>query len=438
MNQLMNIVFTVMLLTIVGCGGHDHGDEHGETHGKHQEELAASAVTQWTAKSELFSENKALVVLKETPFAVHLTDLNGFKPVTQGQVKLVFKNPQGEEVFIAKEPSHPGIFRPIAKVSKPGKYQVKIILEGSLTDEHDLGEMTVYPSIKEAPKEQEEEEASSSIPFLKEQQWKGGFDVKEIEEKELYETIVTQAEVRAPLNSFSAVIAPVSGEVVAPAGGFPLLGAGVKGGQVLFEIKDQNNHRTPIVSTHAGIVSLIHVGDGDQVEKERKLVDLINLKTIWIEVKVYESDMARLTSQASAIIEIPGSSSTLQADRLVSTSGSLDTVSRTVSMIFEAKNPPEGLMIGSHVKAYIRTQKSKKTPVIPMSALVDEDGKMVAYVQTEGEAFEKRELTLGIREGNLIQVLSGLQAKEYVVTEGAYSIRLMSVSSQLPAHGHAH
>jgi membrane fusion protein, heavy metal efflux system len=122
----------------------------------------------------------------------------------------------------------------------------------------------------------------------------------------------------------------------------------------------------------------------------------------------------------------------------VSTSGSLDTVSRTVSMIFEAKNPPEGLMIGSHVKAYIRTQKSKKTSVIPMSALVDEDGKMVAYVQTEGEAFEKRELTLGIREGNLIQVLSGLQAKEYVVTEGAYSIRLMSVSSQLPAHGHAH
>ena len=76
--------------------------------------------------------------------------------------------------------------------------------------------------------------------------------------------------------------------------------------------------------------------------------------------------------------------------------------------------------------------------VVPVSALVDEDGRAVAFVQVSGETFEKRDLTLGIRDGAFVQVLSGLAEGERVVTKGAYAIRLASVSTTIPAHGHAH
>jgi membrane fusion protein, heavy metal efflux system len=62
----------------------------------------------------------------------------------------------------------------------------------------------------------------------------------------------------------------------------------------------------------------------------------------------------------------------------------------------------------------------------------------IAFVQVAGETFETRDLTLGIRDGEFVQVLSEVAEGERVVTKGAYAIRLASVSATIPAHGHAH
>ncbi|MFN7142023.1 MAG: efflux RND transporter periplasmic adaptor subunit, partial [Limisphaerales bacterium] len=75
---------------------------------------------------------------------------------------------------------------------------------------------------------------------------------------------------------------------------------------------------------------------------------------------------------------------------------------------------------------------------IPESAIVEEEGRPIAFVQLSGETFEKRDLTLGIRGGGRVQVLEGIEEGERVVSRGAYAIRLASVSNVIPAHGHAH
>jgi multidrug efflux pump subunit AcrA (membrane-fusion protein) len=76
--------------------------------------------------------------------------------------------------------------------------------------------------------------------------------------------------------------------------------------------------------------------------------------------------------------------------------------------------------------------------VIPVSALVEEQGIFYVYVQTEGESFQKRELKLGANDGKKVQVLSGLTEGERVVTKGGYQIKLAQASGILPAHGHEH
>jgi multidrug efflux pump subunit AcrA (membrane-fusion protein) len=76
--------------------------------------------------------------------------------------------------------------------------------------------------------------------------------------------------------------------------------------------------------------------------------------------------------------------------------------------------------------------------VIPVSALVEEQGIFYVYVQTEGESFQKRELKLGANDGQKVQVLSGLSEGERVVTKGGYQIKLSQASGALPAHGHEH
>jgi len=45
---------------------------------------------------------------------------------------------------------------------------------------------------------------------------------------------------------------------------------------------------------------------------------------------------------------------------------------------------------------------------------------------------------LGVRNSGMVQVLEGISPGDRVVTKGAYLIRLSTMSSAVPAHGHVH
>ena len=67
----------------------------------------------------------------------------------------------------------------------------------------------------------------------------------------------------------------------------------------------------------------------------------------------------------------------------------------------------------------------------------EEQGVHYIYIQVDEEGYMKREVTLGASNGKETQILAGLKAGERVVTQGAYQVRLASVSASIP-HGHEH
>lgn len=76
---------------------------------------------------------------------------------------------------------------------------------------------------------------------------------------------------------------------------------------------------------------------------------------------------------------------------------------------------------------------------MPETALIDDNGQNEVFVQSGGESFQRRVLKLGMRDRGYVQVISGLNEGERVVTKGAYLVFLASSSpAQLGAHGHAH
>src|SRR5215212_8308976 len=67
-------------------------------------------VTDWTDKTELFMEYPPLVAGKTALFAVHLTQMHDFKPVTAGQAKVEFTPEAGgpPTALVGPKPSRPG------------------------------------------------------------------------------------------------------------------------------------------------------------------------------------------------------------------------------------------------------------------------------------------------------------------------------------------
>jgi len=96
------------------------------------------------------------------------------------------------------------------------------------------------------------------------------------------------------------------------------------------------------------------------------------------------------------------------------------------------------LRIGQSLFARLGKSRAEERVSVPVSALVDDGGRPVVFVQLDGESFERRPVRTGASGGKYIQIAEGLKSGERVVSRAAYLIRLAALSTQIPAHGHVH
>ncbi len=111
---------------------------------------------------------------------------------------------------------------------------------------------------------------------------------------------------------------------------------------------------------------------------------------------------------------------------------------RTVPVVFEVASARGPFTFGQFAQATVPIGGGVNGLAVPNNAILDDKGTPVAYVQTGGEIFARRILTLGARDGTRTQVLAGLALGERVVTVGAYQVRLASLSGGDFAGGHGH
>jgi RND family efflux transporter MFP subunit len=196
--------------------------------------------------------------------------------------------------------------------------------------------------------------------------------------------------------------------------------------------------RSPV----AGTVVTARMTPGALLEAGQELFTIVDLEHVWIEGRLFESDLAKVHDVEHVRFVMPALPTPLilsAPDAHLMTIGSvIDPVTRSVPLIIETKNPQGQLRIGMHGELFVPTGETVRGLAIPTSAVVDDKGVASAFVQRVGETFERRELILGIQSNGYVHVTAGLVAGERVVTKGAYRVHLASLSSELPAHGHAH
>jgi len=192
--------------------------------------------------------------------------------------------------------------------------------------------------------------------------------------------------------------------------------------------------RAPI----SGEVTARHIVPGARVAPGDELFSIVDPSVVWLAVNVPAARVSDVRSGSGAHFRLEGSPLSHEARRMISRGSMLDSITRTIPVVYEVPNPAGGITIGANARASVRTGRRATGLVLPASAVLNEDGRPIAYVQVEGELFEKRELRLGGREGDRVLVLGGLKPGDRVVTGAAYQVRLASLSTSVPAEGHEH
>ena len=104
-------------------------------------------------------------------------------------------------------------------------------------------------------------------------------------------------------------------------------------------------------------------------------------------------------------------------------SPALDPNSTTVEVWVQAANPNGALKPGSSAQISITAKTVPNALVIPSSALVkSEEGKTQVMVIGPDSRAAARDVQPGIQQSDLVQIVSGLNAGDEVITSGAYGL----------------
>lgn len=194
-----------------------------------------------------------------------------------------------------------------------------------------------------------------------------------------------------------------------------------------------------VSAPQAGFIKQLFKSEGDFVEAGEALAVIAENKTVTLRADVPASYYGQLSNIHSANFTAHGKTYALQDlnGKLLSYGRSVSSDQPKVPVYFELDNAVD-LLPGSFVEAFLQMRPQANALLIPSSALLEEYGSYSVLVQNGGEDFELRPIKIGSEDGTLVEVVSGLEADERVVTQGAYQIKMAALSGTVPAHGHAH
>ena len=196
-----------------------------------------------------------------------------------------------------------------------------------------------------------------------------------------------------------------------------------------------------IKAPFTGYVKDILVTEGQYVQSGDAMALVTKNNKLIIKAEVSQKYFSELPNISSANFRTAYDTSVYTIEdfngRLLTYGKSVGSGEHFLHVYFEIDNIG-GVISGSFVDVYLKTKPIESALVIPQTAIMDDYGSHYVFVQVSGETFEKRNVKTGVSDGINVQIVSGLTEGEWVVTKGAYQVKMATMSSAIPAHGHSH
>jgi len=196
---------------------------------------------------------------------------------------------------------------------------------------------------------------------------------------------------------------------------------------------------TTVTAPFSGEVSAVYASPGEVVAAGAALARIVRTDSVWLEVAISPEAGHRLAEGVSGVVVTFPEGSSLRISegvRLVSVAPEVDARTGTIAALLEVP-PSDELILGTTATAQILLSTRAEGIVVPTSALVDDGGVMVVYLQISGEEFARQPVRVRARQGEWA-IVEGLVADQRLVTRGGESIRRASLLSTGEPQGHVH
>jgi cobalt-zinc-cadmium efflux system membrane fusion protein len=175
----------------------------------------------------------------------------------------------------------------------------------------------------------------------------------------------------------------------------------------------------PLTAPISGTVIERNGTIGATVGSDANLFKIIDLSSVWIDANVFEKDLERVRNGQVVKVTVPAFPGKTFTGRIILISSIVDADTRTVKVRTEVANPEGRLKPDMFANVEIVTAAHRTAISVPLSAVLDDGGKSIVFV-AEGNSYTKKEVALGLKSEDRVEIVQGLNAGDKVVTKGNY------------------
>ena len=197
-----------------------------------------------------------------------------------------------------------------------------------------------------------------------------------------------------------------------------------------------------IESPYTGTVTGKFVQEGDYIFTGQELFKIADLSSVWISAYIYEQDLPEVSVGQEVIISLPSLIGSKIVSNITYVSPFLNS-NRQAEIRVEIDNQQGTLKPEMFAEVNIKSQLPEPAMVIPRSAIINSGTRQLVFVETGPGEFKARNIKTGmVADGDMVEVLEGLETGEEVVVSGQFMLdsetRLNEAIADNSGGGNAH
>ena len=198
----------------------------------------------------------------------------------------------------------------------------------------------------------------------------------------------------------------------------------VEESRLQLRLKKKNLEKVDLKAPFSGIVSKIYAEEKESVSASGSILRVVNKDKIFAEVNVDEVDITQVKTGQRARIDVDAYPDEVFPGRVVYIASEATKMGGLV--VIEVKIELEGsftqLKPGLTVSTDIIIQEARNVLILPVEAVNEGNGRYFALVPSEEEDSLPREITTGVSDGDFIEIKSGLEEGDLVLSWGLQKI----------------
>ncbi|MGD9346231.1 MAG: efflux RND transporter periplasmic adaptor subunit [Candidatus Aminicenantes bacterium] len=181
----------------------------------------------------------------------------------------------------------------------------------------------------------------------------------------------------------------------------------------------------PIIVLYAPIAGKITINNavlGAMIDQETEILTIMDPTVLCIDAEIYEKDIAKIRDKQQVEVSVPAYPGDRFNAEICFIGDVLNEETRTITVRSEVNNSDYKLKPGMFADIRILLNHQTKALVLPREAILDDGDNSIVFVKKAGKYYPQV-VTLGAREDSLIEILSGIQEGEDIVTIGNYQLK---------------